>query len=57
MAEDTSSVPSSDAFLFPTLTILYLPADASEVIEEIGQKYCNMTTEDISYYRGYQQRT
>ncbi len=49
LAEDTSSA-SSNAIPFPTLTILYLPSDAGEIIEEISRKYCNMTTEDC---RGY----
>ena len=45
LAEDTSSATSSNAIPFPTLTILYLPSEASEIIEEISQKYSNMTTE------------
>jgi hypothetical protein len=50
MAEDTSSASSSNAIPFPTLTILYLPSEASEIIGEMSQKYCNMTIEDC---RGY----
>jgi hypothetical protein len=49
MAEDTSSA-SSNAIPFPTLTILYLPSEASEIIEEMSQKYCNMTIEDCKGY-------
>jgi hypothetical protein len=45
LAEDTSSATSSNAIPFPTLTILYLPSEASEIIEDISQKYSNMTTE------------
>jgi hypothetical protein len=45
MAEDTSST-ASNTVPFPTLTILYLPAEAENVIDEISQKYCNITVED-----------
>lgn len=50
MAEDTSSATPSNTIPFPTLTILYLPSEASEIIEEISQKYSNMTTEDCKGY-------
>src|SRR5215213_9046600 len=50
MTEDTSSAASSNAIPFPTLTILYLPSDASEIVEEVSQKYCNMTSEDCVGY-------
>jgi hypothetical protein len=50
MAEDTSSASSSNAIPFPTLTILYLPSEASEIIGEMSQKYCNMTIEDCKGY-------
>jgi hypothetical protein len=50
MAEDTSSAASSNAIPFPTLTILYLPSEASEIIEEMSQKYFNMTIEDCKGY-------
>ena len=50
MTEDTSSAASSNAIPFPTLTILYLPSKASEIVEEISQKYCNMTAEDCKGY-------
>ena len=44
MAEDTSST-ASNTIPFPTLTILYLPAEADNIIEEVSQKYCNITVE------------
>jgi hypothetical protein len=47
MAEDTSSTASS-SIPFPTLTIIYLPAEAESIIEEISQKYNNITVEDCS---------
>ncbi|HEU4824092.1 MAG TPA: hypothetical protein VFS97_11760 [Nitrososphaeraceae archaeon] len=50
MAEDTSSASSSNAIPFPTLTILYLPSEASEIIGEMSQKYFNMTIEDCKGY-------
>ncbi|MDF2783463.1 MAG: uncharacterized protein K0S89_855 [Nitrososphaeraceae archaeon] len=50
MTEDTSSAASSNAIPFPTLTILYLPSKASEIVEEISQKYCNMTAEDSLWF-------
>ena len=50
MAEDTSSASSSNAIPFPTLTILYLPSEASEIIGEMSQKYRNMTIEDCKGY-------
>jgi hypothetical protein len=57
MAEDTSSATSSNAITFPTLTILYLPSEASEIVEEISQKYSNMTTESCKgYFHGGKER-
>jgi hypothetical protein len=50
MAEDTSAASSSNAIPFPTLTILYLPSEASEIIAEMSQKYFNMTIEDCKGY-------
>jgi hypothetical protein len=50
MAEDTSSASSSNAIPFPTLTILYLPSEASEIIGEMSQRYFNMTIEDCKGY-------
>jgi hypothetical protein len=47
MANDTSSSSTStDTTIYPTLTILYLPAEAEAAIIEISQKYNNMTVED-----------
>jgi hypothetical protein len=47
MANDTSpSSASTDTIPYPTLTILYLPAEAEPAIEEISQRYNNMTVED-----------
>ena len=57
MAEDTSSAASYNAIPFPTLTILYLPSEAGEIIDEIRQKYSNMTTEDCKgYFHGGAER-
>jgi hypothetical protein len=47
MAEDTSST-ASNTIPFPTLTILYLPAEAENIIEELSQKYFNITVEDCN---------
>jgi hypothetical protein len=49
-SNDSSSAETSSTVPFPTLTILYLPEEASDVIEEVGQKYCNITAEDCSGY-------
>ena len=47
MTEKSGSIESSnDTIPFPTLTILYLPAESSEVVEEVSQKYYYMTAED-----------
>lgn len=47
MANDaSSSSTSADTVPYPTLTILYLPSEANLAIEEISQKYNNMTVED-----------
>jgi hypothetical protein len=55
MAEDVSST-ASNTIPFPTLTILYLLVDAEGVIDEVSQKYCNMTVEDCKgfFYGGVQ---
>ncbi|HEX9318447.1 MAG TPA: hypothetical protein VF884_05880 [Nitrososphaeraceae archaeon] len=45
MAEDTSST-ASNTIPFPTLTIIYLVAGADSVVDEISQKYNNITVED-----------
>lgn len=57
MAEDTSPAESNAAIPFPTLTILYAPVDAAAVIEEISQKYPNMTVEDCTgFFHGSQRQ-
>lgn len=45
MAEDTSST-ASNTIPFPTLTIIYLVSRADAVVEEISQKYNNITIEE-----------
>ncbi|MEO9319999.1 MAG: hypothetical protein ABI361_04940 [Nitrososphaera sp.] len=51
MAEDSSaSAAANSAIPFPTLTILYLPVESIAVVEEIGQKYPNITVEDCEGY-------
>jgi hypothetical protein len=45
MAENTSP-SASNTIPFPTLTILYLPAEAESIIEEVSQKYYNITVEE-----------
>ena len=53
MLDDDPSLSSSAAVPFPTLTILYLPAEAKTVVEEMGQKYPNSTVEDcIGFFHG-----
>ena len=51
MAEDASSSTSSSPQIpFPTLTILYIPEEASAVVEDVSQKYPNVTIEDCTGY-------
>ncbi|TLX87581.1 MAG: hypothetical protein E6L01_02020, partial [Thaumarchaeota archaeon] len=47
MAEDMSST-ASNTIPFPTLTIVYLVTEADGLIEEISQKYNNITVEDCN---------
>ena len=47
MAEDISST-SSNTIPFPTLTIVYLVNQAEQLIDEISQKYNNITVEDCN---------
>lgn len=47
MAEDISST-SSNTIPFPTLTIVYLVNQAQQLIDEISQKYNNITVEDCN---------
>ena len=54
---DDPSSSSSAAIPFPTLTILYLPAEAKTVVEEVGQKYPNSTVEEcIGFFHGMQRQ-
>jgi hypothetical protein len=57
MANDTSST-ASNSIPFPTLTILYLPAEAENIIEELSQKYFNISVEDCTgfFHGGIQKR-
>ncbi len=55
MLDDDSSLTSSAAIPFPTLTILYLPTEAKTVVEEVGQKYPNSTVEEcMGFFHGVQ---
>jgi hypothetical protein len=55
MSEDTSSSSPAAAIPFPTLTILYLPAEAKTVVDEVSQKYANSTVEDcVGFFHGTQ---
>jgi len=47
LAEDISST-SSNTIPFPTLTIVYLVNEAEQLIDEISQKYNNITVEDCN---------
>ena len=47
MAEDISST-ASNTIPFPTLTIVYLVSQAEGLIDEISQKYNNITVEDCN---------
>ena len=47
LAEDISST-SSNTIPFPTLTIVYLVNKAEQLIDEISQKYNNITVEDCN---------
>lgn len=40
---------------FPTLTIVYLPVEAASVVEDVSQKYPNITVEDcVGFFHGTQ---
>ncbi len=59
--DDVSSAASNNnnsaAIPFPTLTILYLPAEASMVADEVSQKYSNITIEEcIGFFHGAQRQ-
>ena len=47
MAEDISST-ATNTIPFPTLTIVYLVNQAKGMIDEISQKYNNITVEDCN---------
>jgi hypothetical protein len=50
----TSSSPAA-AIPFPTLTILYLPSEATAVVDDVRQKYANSTVEDcVGFFHGTQ---
>ena len=54
--EDTSEAANT-AIPFPTLTILYLPAEAAPLVEEVSQKYPNITIEDCAgFFHGSQRQ-
>jgi len=55
MTEDTSTPPPAAAIPFPTLTILYLPSEAKEVVDEVSRKYPNSTVQDcVGFFHGSQ---
>ncbi|HKU48578.1 MAG TPA: hypothetical protein VJP79_01385 [Nitrososphaera sp.] len=56
MAGEEESTSSTAPIPFPTLTILYLPAEAMPVVEDVSQKYANSTVEEcIGFFHGSQQ--
>jgi hypothetical protein len=55
MAGEKESESSASTIPYPTLTILYLPAEAISIVEEVGQKYSNSTVEDcVGFFHGAQ---
>jgi len=57
MSEDTSPAEPNATIPFPTLTILYLPAEAAAVVDEVSQKYSHSTVEDcIGFFHGTQRQ-
>ena len=52
MAEDISST-ASNTIHFPTLTIVYLVSQAEGLIDEISQKYNNITVEYCNVFFNY----
>lgn len=50
MSEQPPTLPSppSGPIPFPTLTIIYVPAEAAAVTEDMSQKYPNVTIEDCT---------
>lgn len=42
---------------FPTLTIVYLPDEAATIVEDVSQKYPNITIEDcVGFFHGKERR-
>ena len=42
---------------FPTLTIVYVPDEAATIVEDVSQKYPNITIEDcIGFFHGKERR-
>lgn len=59
MSDDISSpsTASNSTIPFPTLTILYLPIEAADIVHEVSQKYPNITVEDcIGFFHGMQRQ-
>ncbi|MGI0014750.1 MAG: hypothetical protein ACREBU_15110 [Nitrososphaera sp.] len=57
MAGEEESASSASSIPFPTLTILYLPAEAMTVVDDVSQKYSNSTVEDcVGYFHGTQRK-
>jgi hypothetical protein len=55
MTEDTASAGAPVPF--PTLTIIYLPAEAAAVVEDVSQRYPNITVEDCTgFFHGKERR-
>jgi BioD-like phosphotransacetylase family protein len=51
--KEQSSSSAASPIPFPTLTILYLPAEAMAVVEDVSQKYSNSTVEDcVGFFHG-----
>ena len=52
MSDDTAA---AGPIPFPTLTILYVPVEAATVVEDVSQKYPNITVEDcVGFFHGSQ---
>ena len=57
MAGEEESASSTAAIPFPTLTILYLPAEATGAVEDVSLKYSNSTVEDcVGFFHGTQRK-
>lgn len=55
MSDDNSA--ASAPVPFPTLTIVYLPAEAAAVVEDVSQRYPNITVEDcVGFFHGKERR-